>query len=108
MGSLVRRDPSVLAAMDEWALHENLWVRRVAMQSLLSSLVKVGPDEWPRFVRYATPHLGAKDFWTRKVIGWVCREVSKVRPELVRDFLSANEGKMSGLTLREACKFLSK
>jgi hypothetical protein len=36
----------------------------------------------------------------------VLREVSKLRPQEVRDFLMAHPGEFSGLTMHEACKYL--
>ena len=63
-------------------------------------------SSWERFVSYAQPLLNERDFWTRKVIGWVLREVSKKNPEKVFQFLKQNEEAVSGLTLREGAKYL--
>lgn len=107
LGSMVKHNPDLLFKMDQWAADPNLWIRRVAMQSLLLDLRRGDLTQWPRFVRYATPVLKASDFWTRKVIGWICRETSKLHPEPVAEFLLAHRDQLSGLTLREGAKYLS-
>lgn len=104
LANMVRKDPKLLETIDKWALDDNLWIRRVAMQSLLRDLASGDLTHWPRFVSYARPLLGEKDFWTRKVIGWVCRETSKKNPDVVFDFLKSSNAK--GLTLREGAKYL--
>jgi 3-methyladenine DNA glycosylase AlkD len=51
--------------------------------------------------------LHEKEFFIRKAIGWVLREVGKKRPKPVYDFIRAHRDEMSGLTLREGAKYLS-
>lgn len=106
LGRLVQSQPSALDTMDQWAVDDNLWVRRVAMQSLLLGLRKGDLAQWTRFVNYAEPLVTKKDFWTRKVIGWILRETSKKNPAQVHEFLFANRERVSGLTLREGAKYL--
>ena len=65
-----------------------------------------GEGDWARFVRYADSQLGEREFFIRKAIGWVLREVGKKRPELVRGFLAPRLDRVAGLTLREAIKYL--
>jgi 3-methyladenine DNA glycosylase AlkD len=50
--------------------------------------------------------LGEREFFIRKAIGWVLREVSKKRPELVFEFLRDHREEVSGLTLSEGAKYL--
>lgn len=50
--------------------------------------------------------LDEKEFFIRKAIGWVLREVSKKRPKLVFEFLREHRAEVSGLTLREGAKYL--
>ena len=47
-----------------------------------------------------------KEFFIRKAIGWVLREVAKQRPELTYAFLAEHIERVSGLTLREGAKYL--
>jgi 3-methyladenine DNA glycosylase AlkD len=106
VGGIVQRHPSALEIIDAWSQHDDLWVRRVAMQSLLLDFRKGRVEQWPRFVAYSVPHLEATDFWTRKVIGWVLRETGRKNPDLVRAYLSEHRSRMAGLTIREAEKRL--
>ena len=103
---MVAKDARVLAVMDKWAVAKSLWVRRAAMLSLLLPLRSGDLTEWRRFVRYATPQLSEKEFFIRKAIGWVLREVSKKSPDAVFEFLMKNRAAVSGLTLREGSKYL--
>lgn len=49
---------------------------------------------------------GAREFCFRKAIGWVVREASKGRPDLVVDFLLEHLGTAPGQTLREGSRYL--
>lgn len=48
--------------------------------------------------------LEEKEFFVRKAIGWVLREVAKRRPELVASWLEPRVHRASGVTVREAVK----
>lgn len=58
------------------------------------------------FVRIAAPMLEDKEFFIRKAIGWVLRDISKRRPDEVHAFLLQHRERASGLTLREGAKHL--
>lgn len=81
----------------------DFWLRRSAVLALLVPLRRGGGD-WPRFVRYADLLLEEKEFFIRKALGWVLREVSKKDPK--QRFLAEREGRVSGVTRREAEKYL--
>jgi 3-methyladenine DNA glycosylase AlkD len=93
------------AQLRAWARDEDVWVRRTALLSQHDAL-KRGDGDWDLFMEIAIPMLEEKEFWIRKALGWVMREVSKKRPELVRAFLAEHGEKCSGLTRREASKYL--
>ncbi len=103
---IVHRDQQAMPQMDTWAKDACFWVQRAAMLSLLIPLRSGDLSEWQRFCRYAVPLLDEKEFFIRKAIGWVLRETSKKSPEAVRRFVDEHRPKMSGLTLREASKYL--
>jgi alkylated DNA nucleotide flippase Atl1/3-methyladenine DNA glycosylase AlkD len=105
VGSLVERDPGLNARLDRWVTDPDFWIRRSALLSLLLPLRR-GEGDWDRFVRYAGALLHEKEFFIRKAIGWVLREVSKKHPARVRKFLRDHEGKVSGVTRREAERYL--
>ena len=108
VGPLFERHPErVGPVLDRWAEDDDFWLRRAALLALLVPLRRGGGD-WRRFVRYADGMLGEREFFLRKAIGWVLREVAKTRPERVVEFLSPRLARVSGLTLREATKHLSR
>jgi 3-methyladenine DNA glycosylase AlkD len=107
-GRIVARgvDGPVAATLDAWASDpDSFWVRRASMLALLLSL-KHDLDQWPRFCRYADAMLAEREFFIRKAIGWVLREVSKTHPDEVRAWVQPRLGDMSGVTRREAIKYL--
>ncbi len=105
VGPLVERFPELGRALDRWADDTGFWVRRAAMLALLVPLRRGGGD-FERFARYADAMLEEREFFIRKAIGWVLREVGKERPHLVEDFLEPRLSRVSGLTLREAVRWL--
>jgi 3-methyladenine DNA glycosylase AlkD len=97
-------DPSVELVLDRWSTDPDFWVRR---SSLLAELraVKGGADLGP-FLRRADAMLEEKEFFIRKAIGWVLREVAKKRPDEVSEWLAPRTGRVSGVTIREAVRYL--
>jgi 3-methyladenine DNA glycosylase AlkD len=114
VGELVERYPELNKTLDRWASDKDFWVRRSALLALDRPMRRGGGD-WPRFVRYADPMLEEKEFFIRKAIGWVLREVSKKQPELVCEYLTSPRRRgepprgaiVSGVTLREALRYLA-
>jgi 3-methyladenine DNA glycosylase AlkD len=106
IGDVVGRYPASLRWLPIWAKQKNFWIRRTALLAQLNTL-KRGEGDWELFTRLAAGMLDEKEFFIRKAIGWVLREVSKKRPKLVYDFIRAHRDEMSGLTLREGAKYLS-
>jgi 3-methyladenine DNA glycosylase AlkD len=105
VGPLVARHGELGAELDRWAADADFWIRRSAMLALLAPL-RAGGGDLERFLRYADAMLAEKEFFIRKAIGWVLREVGKKRPEPVVEFLAPRLGRVAGLTLREAVKYL--
>jgi 3-methyladenine DNA glycosylase AlkD len=104
-GPLVERFPDLTVTLDGWALDPDFWIRRSGLLSLLRPLRR-GAGDLERFLGYADAMLDEKEFFIRKAIGWVLREVAKRRPEPVRDWLAPRIGRVSGVTLREAVRYL--
>ena len=102
---LLERDGGVAACARAWASDDSFWVRRVALLCQLRPL-RQGAGDFELFAQVAAPMLPEKEFFIRKAIGWVLREVSKKRPALVRDFLLPHATAASGVTWREATKYL--
>ncbi len=102
---LVAAHPVLLARTRTWGKDRDFWVRRTAMLAQLKAL-RGGGGDFALFTEIAAPLLEEKEFFIRKAIGWVLREVSKKRPALVRDFFLAHGARASGLTRREGTKYL--
>ena len=102
---LLERHAGLVATLDRWAEDDDFWIRRTAMLALLPALRRGGGD-FARFARYAEAVVEEREFFIRKAIGWILREVSKKRPALVSDWLAPRTGRASGVTMREAVKYL--
>lgn len=50
--------------------------------------------------------LHERELFIRKAIGWVLREAGKQRPQAVTDFLRPRVDSVSGVTIREAVRYL--
>jgi 3-methyladenine DNA glycosylase AlkD len=105
VGQLMVRHPAAQAELDRWVSDDDLWVRRAALLALLKPL-KQGAA-FGRFARYADAMLDEKEFFIRKAIGWVLRETGKQRPQEVFDWLASRTERVSGVTIREAVKYLA-
>lgn len=104
-GPLATRHPSLGAVLDRWVADDDFWMCRAALLALLVPLRSGGGDP-DRFFRYADQLLDETEFFVRKAIGWVLRDMGRRRPELVRDWLAPRTGRASGVTIREAVKYL--
>jgi 3-methyladenine DNA glycosylase AlkD len=97
-------DPSVRSVLDRWAADDDFWVRRA---SLLGELLAArrGGDLEP-FLERADRLLDEREFFIRKAIGWVLREAGRRRPAEVVAWLAPRTHRASGVTMREAVKYL--
>jgi 3-methyladenine DNA glycosylase AlkD len=105
IGHMVVAHPELGRELDRWAKDEDFWIRRSAMLALLRPL-RQGEGDFERFGRYADAMLEEKEFFIRKAIGWILRETSKKRPSLVVKWLGPRAHRASGVTMREAVKYL--
>ena len=105
MGGLVVADPRLAKVLDRWATDANFWIRRAAMLALLGPL-RAGGGDFARFARYADAMLDEKEFFIRKAIGWILRDTARKRPALVYAWLAPRIARASGVTVREAVKYL--
>jgi len=105
LGGLVGRNPDDMTPiLDRWATDGDFWIRR---SSLLAELrpIRAGAT-LDRFLRRADPMLEEREFFVRKAIGWVLRDAGKRRPGEVIAWLSPRAHRSSGVTMREAVKYL--
>ncbi len=104
LGGLLIRYPKSAPRLDRWARDEDFWVRRSALLAWLLPLKQGAPLD--RFEAYADAMLDEKEFFIRKAIGWVWREVGKTRPDDVYRWLAPRTDRVSGVTIREGVKYL--
>ncbi len=103
-GRIALAHPRGWRHVDLWAV-DDFWIRRSALLSLLPG-IRAGQPDLARFDRYALPMLGEKEFFIRKAIGWVLREISKSDPGYVAAWTDRHLHAMSGVTFREAVRRL--
>ncbi len=104
-GRIVEADAEGAApVLDEWALDPDFWVRRASLLAELRALRRGAALD--RFTRRAEPMLEEREFFIRKAIGWVLREAGKSRPDDVAAWLGPRTHRASGVTMREAVKYL--
>jgi 3-methyladenine DNA glycosylase AlkD len=104
-GAVVARDPDESEPiLDRWAADDDFWVRRSALLAELKPL-RAGAA-FDRFARHADALLDEKEFFIRKAIGWVLRETGKRRPDEVIAWLAPRTDRASGVTMREAVRYL--
>lgn len=105
VGSILAADAKGTSrVLDRWATDGDFWIRRSALLAWLRPLRHGAPLD--RFLAYADAMLDEKEFFIRKAIGWVLREVGKRRPAEVLDWLAPRTHRASGVTMREAVKYL--
>jgi 3-methyladenine DNA glycosylase AlkD len=104
-GPLVERFPALGRTLDRWAVDGDFWIRRAALLAELVPL-REGRGDFARFGRHADGMLEEREFFVRKAIGWVLRDASRRDPSRVARWLLPRAARASGLTLREATKYL--
>jgi 3-methyladenine DNA glycosylase AlkD len=104
-GAIVARRPDEAEpVLDRWVADNDFWVRRSALLAELKPLRTGAPFD--RFARHADVLLDEKEFFIRKAIGWVLRETGKRRPDEVIAWLAPRTPRASGVTMREAVRYL--
>jgi 3-methyladenine DNA glycosylase AlkD len=100
VGPVVRTHPELRATMDEWLRGHDLWLIRSAIIHMGGWKEAIDRD-WvfaACLVRADHP-----DFFVRKAIGWILRDLAWVDPQAVIDFVEGpGSSALSGLARREA------
>ncbi len=102
---LVTRFPEAHRDLERWARADSFWLRRASLLALMPEL-RAGRGDLELLERLAVPMLGDREWFLRKAVGWVLREVAKKRPEWVVGLLERHLPQVSALTLREASRRL--
>jgi 3-methyladenine DNA glycosylase AlkD len=100
----VMHNANATQVMDVWLKHPSHWVRRSAMLHQLGWRLDT---DTVRLFGYALQLADEKEFFIRKAIGWALRDYARWHPQVVTDFLVQHRSQLSGLTVREAAKYLA-
>lgn len=101
-GEVVRRHPARRPAMDQWLHGDDLWLIRSALIHMGAWKTDIDRD-WVFAACLA--QAGHPDFFVRKAIGWILRDLAWVDPGAVVAFVDGpGAGVLSGLSRREALK----
>ena len=103
IGLIVLANPDLKETMLEWAVSDNLWLRRVAID--FQQEYK-GDTDTELLEEIISRNLGTDEFFINKAIGWSLRDYSKTNPEWVRSFLTRHKGALAPLSVKEATKYL--
>jgi 3-methyladenine DNA glycosylase AlkD len=102
VGQVARRNPGVRATMDRWLHGVDVWLVRAAIIHM-GSWKEAIDREWV-FAACLT-QAGHPDFFVRKAIGWILRDLAWVDPASVVAFVEGPGGPvLSGLSKREALR----
>jgi 3-methyladenine DNA glycosylase AlkD len=103
IGEMVRHHPELASRMDELIMHENMWLRRVAILHQLNWKHETNRDRLFAYCLHCAPE---QEFFIRKAIGWALRQYARTDPEAIRDFVNSHRAELSGRSVREALKHL--
>ena len=107
VGPVLRAHPETEAErMRSWAIADNMWVRRAAILSQLSSKDET---DLPLLLDCITSNLADREFFIRKAIGWSLRQYAHSSTEAadwVRRTVEQLSPQLSPLSRREALKNL--
>ena len=105
-GKIALRDREGTApTLDDWATDPDFWLRRAALLALIPG-IREGKADLVRFTRYADPMLTEREFFIRKALGWVLREIAHKDPTWTTAWLTPRLHRLSGVTFREAIRRL--
>lgn len=105
VGPLVAATPTLRSEMDRWLVSDDLWLARSAILHQLKWKADTDAD-W--LFAACLARAADTDFFLRKAIGWALREYSKTDEAAVRRFVADHDAELSGLSKREALKWLDR
>lgn len=104
IGRLVADErPRMRPVLEEWIEHEDMWLRRTA---LICQLRHREETDAVMLFDFCRRRAHEKEFFVRKAIGWALREFAKSDPRAVKAFLDEMGDSLSGLSRREASRYL--
>jgi len=105
VGRIALHDDRAWQRTDRWVADDDLWVRRTALLAHLPAL-RIDCARFDPFAGHADALLDDGEFFIRKAIGWVLREVARRDAAVVTAWLEPRMSRVSGVTIREAVRYL--
>ena len=102
-GVLAGHRDEVTPVMRQWAGDGDVWVRRTAV---LSQLDHGAGTDTALLHDVIEANVEDTSFWLRKAIGWALRQYARTDPDWVRTEVDLLDGRLSGLSRREALRHL--
>jgi 3-methyladenine DNA glycosylase AlkD len=100
--TLLQNDRAAMTTqMLAWSTDEDMWKRR---SSIICQLPAKRVTDLDLLYACIEPSIGSTEFFLRKAIGWALRQYAWTDPDEVARYVAANEGRLSGLSKREALK----
>ncbi len=84
--------------MDKWNKSSNMWLNRAAIQHQRGRKYET---DVKLILKYCDDHSESREFFIVKAIGWALRDISKIDPKAVRDFLKSHPD-LGRVAVREA------
>lgn len=102
VGDYFKKYPEQIKPITQkWMNSGNIWLQRSCLLFQLKYKTNTDVDLMESFI---VRLLGSKEFFINKAIGWVLREYSKTKPQVVVNFVERHS--LSGLSSREALKWM--
>ena len=104
VGQILKHDETFqMEIADRYMKSDNMWLQRTAIVFQLFYKKATNQD---LLFAVIDETLGSKEFFINKATGWALRQYAKTDPAAVRQYVDLQRPKLSGLTLREATKYL--
>lgn len=90
--------------IESWNKSSNIWLNRAAIQHQRGRKFET---DVKLILRYCDNHASSDEFFIVKAIGWALRDIAKINPRAVRDFLKAHPD-LGRVAVREAERGLAR
>jgi len=102
-GQIALRETHLFDEFVNWSSARSMWVRRASLISHLPQ-IRSGNVSYMQLETSCKRLVSEQEFFIRKAIGWVLRELSEQRPDDAERIIMELGNQSSGLTLREALR----
>ena len=90
--------------IEKWNESSNIWLNRAAIQHQRGRKFET---DVKLILKYCDDHASSDEFFIVKAIGWALRDIAKINPKAVRDFLKAHPD-LGRVAVREAERGLAR